>query len=97
MILDIKNKILLDNTVQSKVACVVYQFKIGDVEDPEIYAAEPLWQWQQSEAGKWIMEHSLETPSWHKGGISYLDMSTTYHVRTILLAADYTYWKLKFT
>ena len=97
MILNIKNKILPDNAVQSKVACVVYQFKIGDVEDPAIYAAEPLWQWQQSEAGKWIMEHSLETPSWHSGGISYLDMYTTYHVRAILLAEDYTYWKLKFT
>ena len=97
MILNIKNKILPDNTVQSKVACVVHQFKIGDVEDQDVYAAEPLWQWQQSEAGKWILEHSLEPPSWHKGGISYLYMSTTYHVRTILLAEDYTYWKLKFT
>ena len=97
MILNIKNKILPDNAVQSIVSCVVYEFKIGDVEDPEIYAAEPLWKWQQSEAGKWIMEHSLEPPSWHKGGISYLDMSTPYHVRTLLLAEDYTYWKLKFT
>ena len=97
MILNIKNKILLDNTVQSKVACVVHQFKIGDVEDQDVYAAEPLSKWQQSEAGKWILEHSLEPPSCHKGGISYLDMSTTYHVRTILLAEDYTYWKLKFT
>jgi len=97
MILNIKNKILPDNAVQSIVSCVVYEFKIGYVEDPEIYAAEPLWKWQQSEAGKWILEHSLEPPSWHKGGISYLDMSTTYHVRTILLAEDYTYWKLKFT
>ena len=66
MILDIKNKILLDNTVQSKVACVVYQFKIGDVEDPEIYAAEPLWKWQQSEEGKWVMSHAVETPSWYR-------------------------------
>ena len=97
MILNIKHKILLDKTVQSKVACVVHQFKIGDVEDQDVYAAEPLSKWQQSEAGKWILEHSLEPPSWHKGGISYLDMSTTYHVRTILLAEDYTYWKLKFT
>jgi len=39
------------------------EFFIGDVEDPEIYAAEPLWQWQQSEAGKFVMEHALETPS----------------------------------
>ena len=42
MILDIKNKILLDNTVQSKVACVVYQFKIGDVEDPDICSRTTL-------------------------------------------------------
>jgi hypothetical protein len=44
---------------------VVYKFRLGDVEDPEIYAADPLYQWEQSEQGKWVKEVSLETPTWY--------------------------------
>jgi hypothetical protein len=31
---------------------------MGDVEDPEIYAAQPIYEWQQTEQGKWVMEHA---------------------------------------
>jgi hypothetical protein len=30
---------------------------MGDVEDPELYAAQPLYEWQQTEQGQWVMEH----------------------------------------
>ena len=30
---------------------LVHEFIIGDVEDPEIYAADPLLKWQESEEG----------------------------------------------
>ena len=43
---------------------VFYQFNMGDVEDPEIYCAGPIWDWQQTEYGKWCMEHSTEQPSY---------------------------------
>ena len=36
---------------------VFHSFTMGDVEDPEIYAAQPIWEWQQTEQGKWVMEH----------------------------------------
>ena len=45
---------------------VVHRFQLGDVEDPEIYAAEPLYKWQQSDAGKFVMEHAVETPEYHQ-------------------------------
>lgn len=45
---------------------VVHTFGVGDVEDPEIYAAEPIWEWQQTDAGKFVMEHAIDTPSYHK-------------------------------
>lgn len=44
----------------------VFQFKIGDVEDPDLYAAEPLHEWCNSEAGEWIMEHADEEPMWYR-------------------------------
>jgi len=45
---------------------VCHRFRLGDVEDPDLYAAEPLWQWQNSEMGKWVMENAVQTPSWHR-------------------------------
>lgn len=51
---------------------VVYRFRLGDVEDPDLYAAEPLYKWQESDEGKFIMEHAIDKPTWHR----YLDQST---------------------
>jgi hypothetical protein len=39
---------------------IFHQFQLGDVEDPDIYAAQPIWEWQQTEKGRWVMEHGLE-------------------------------------
>ena len=33
-------------------------FNIGDVEDIDIYVAEPIYQWQQTEQGRWVMENA---------------------------------------
>jgi len=30
---------------------------MGDVEDPELYAAQPLYEWQQTEQGQWVMKN----------------------------------------
>jgi hypothetical protein len=38
---------------------VVHNFPMGDVEDPDLYAASPLYEWQQSEAGAWVMAHAV--------------------------------------
>jgi hypothetical protein len=35
-----------------------HQFTMGDVEDPDIYAAEPIMSWQKTEQGRWVMEHA---------------------------------------
>ena len=43
---------------------VVHRFTMGDLEDPELYCAQPIYEWQQTEHGKWIMAHSLE-PTFH--------------------------------
>ena len=43
----------------------VYEFNMGDVEDPELYAAEPLYKWEHSEVGQWVMKNSKTKPSWN--------------------------------
>jgi hypothetical protein len=66
---------------------VVHTFKLGDVEDPDLYAAIPLGKWQDSESGKWVMEHAVETPWWERPRISsYIqNMCQTYRSRSSFL------------
>lgn len=73
---------------------IVHKFSVGDVEDPEIYAAEPIIKWQESEMGKWVMGRSVETPKWHR----FMDVSQynyTYAITAYLKDVDYTFWTLK--
>jgi hypothetical protein len=39
---------------------IFHKFTLGDVEDPEIYAAGPILDWQKSEMGTWVMEHCTD-------------------------------------
>ena len=43
---------------------VVHKFRVGDVEDPQLYAGAPLYEWEHSEVGQWVMKHSKEQPTW---------------------------------
>ena len=56
----------LDNKVEEVKTVVVHEFTMGDVDDPDLYAAQPLWEWQQTEKGQWVMTHAIETPSWYR-------------------------------
>ena len=47
------------NNVMKKV--IVHKFNMGDVEDPQLFAAEPIYKWQQTDHGKWVMEHSIDS------------------------------------
>ena len=67
---------------------------MGDVEDPELYAAEPIINWQKTDAGKWAMENGHD--------VSYR-ISTDYNTfgyRVIIYGnleeKDYTFFKLKY-
>jgi hypothetical protein len=39
---------------------------MSDVEDPDLYAAEPLYNWEHSEKGQFVMKNALDTPEWHR-------------------------------
>jgi hypothetical protein len=44
---------------------ILHSFTMGDVEDPYLYAASPIYEWQQTDMGKWVMEHVIEQPVFH--------------------------------
>ena len=37
-----------------------HSFSMGDVDDVDIYAAEPIYEWQQTEQGQWVMRHAKD-------------------------------------
>ena len=37
---------------------IFHKFLLNDVEDPEIYAAGPIIEWEKSEQGQWCKENS---------------------------------------
>lgn len=77
------------------IECVVHTIKMGDVEDPDLYVAEPIWKWQQTEEGQWLMKNSKPAPIWKR----YHDPMVygySYTIHAFLKSIDYTYWSLKF-
>lgn len=57
---------VLNEMVVTTKEITVHSFTMGDVEDPDLMAAEPLWNWQQTDAGQWVMKNAIETPVWHR-------------------------------
>jgi hypothetical protein len=74
---------------------IVHSFVMGDVDDPDLYAAQPLWEWEQSEAGQWVMENAVETPMWNRT-VDYSTYGTRYVISAKLKDADHTYFLMKY-
>ena len=86
---------MIDGEMHEIHKVVVHKFKVPDIDDPGIYAAQPLWEWEQSEGGKWIKEHAIESPVWHR----YIDnnsWNTNFTITAKLKGKDYMIWLLKF-
>ena len=86
---------LIDGRPVKISTVVVHEFVMGDVEDPDLYAAEPLLAWQKSEAGEWIMLHSVNQPQWHRS-VDYASCGYRYCVTARLKEQDEIFFKLKF-
>lgn len=74
---------------------VVHAIRMGDCEDPDLMVASPIWDWQQTDAGKWIMENSAPTPSWHRH-VDPMTYGYQYKIVAYLTPKQVTYWKLKY-
>jgi len=72
----------------------LHSFTMGDVEDPYLYAAFPISEWQKTEHGRWVMEHTVGEPEF----FCRADPNT-YGVRVDIVgeleAKDLTYFKLR--
>ena len=86
--------IVIDDHVYKIHKVVVHRFRLGDVEDPDLYAAEPIINWQNSEMGQWVMEKSVEVPEWHRA-LAPMTYDYQYAIVAFLKDVDYTFWTLK--
>ena len=74
---------------------VVHRFRIGDVDDPVLYAAEPIWEWQQSEAGQFVMENAVEPPWWVRH-VDRLWYGFEFVIVARMRESDQTFYTLKY-
>jgi hypothetical protein len=87
-------KIVDDQVVRFSDICV-HEFTMGDVEDPDLYAAQPIWEWQESEAGRFVMEHAVEKPYWIRQ-MDYNGYGIQYKIIARLSEPNQTFFRLKF-
>lgn len=72
----------------------VHEFVMSDIDDFEIYVADPLYKWEKSEQGQWVMSNATETP-YYTSGFDH----RTYGMRVVIMAdlseENVTYFNLK--
>lgn len=75
----------------------VHVFYIGyAIEDPVVYAAEPLIEWEKSEVGKWVLNHSITVPVWHYSKSDIDQLGYKFYITAELEEADAVFFKLKY-
>ncbi len=90
-----KNKYnLIGDRVEECKEVVVYEFSMGDVEDPDLYAAQPLYDWEKSDIGQWIMKNAADTPTWHRT-VDPMNYGHKYQIRAKLMGPCLTEWLLR--
>ncbi len=73
---------------------IFHQFTLGDVEDPDIYVAGPMLEWQRTEKGKWVMEHGRTLTYEINTDMQTLGYRVT--IRGTLSYDDEVYYTLKY-
>ena len=86
-------QIIDEKAVRFRDVCV-HEIRMGDVEDPDLVVASPIWDWQQTPSGKFIMEHAVEAPYWISG-VDYSSYGTLYKIMARLSEQNETFWRLK--
>jgi hypothetical protein len=86
-------KIIDGSAIRFRDVCV-HEIKMGDVEDPDLFVAHPMLDWQESEAGKFVMEHAVDQPYWTRS-TDYTSYGHVYRIVARLSEQHETFWRLK--
>ena len=84
---------------RSEDACTVeytvHYINMGDCEDPDLFVSQPIYEWQQTEKGKYIMENSMPAPMWIRSADPY-NYGYLYTIKAYLSPDKITYYRLKY-
>jgi hypothetical protein len=70
----------------------VHKFNMSDVEDPDLWAAQTLYEWEKSDKGQWVMNNTIE-PTWNR---NFHEYGWQYTITTKMTEEQLTYYKLKY-
>jgi hypothetical protein len=87
--------VVIGDRVEEVKTIVVHSFNMSDVEDPDLWAAESLIEWEKSDRGQWIMKNACDTPTWYRTA----DPSTfgyKYIITAKLTGPPLTEWLLRY-
>ena len=73
---------------------VVHKFNMSDVEDPDLWAAQSLVEFEVSEKGQWVMDNTIE-PTWNRNPDAH-NYGWQYTITTKMTEEQLTYYKLKY-
>ena len=85
---------LVGDRVEEAKTVVVHKFTMGDVEDPDLYAAQPLSEWEHSEQGQWVMKNACDTPTWYRVA-DPMTYGYKYEIRAKFMGPALTEWLLR--
>lgn len=78
------------------IKTIVHKINIYDCElDPDISVASEIYEWEQSESGKFVMENSIDKPIWHRSMDSFFQ-GYVYEIVAYFDEKTHTYWNLKY-
>ena len=85
---------VIGDRVEEAKTVVVHKFTMGDVEDPDLYAAQPLHEWENSDIGQWVMKNACDTPTWYRiaDPVSY---GYKYEIHAKFMGPALTEWLLR--
>jgi hypothetical protein len=91
----VNNYNIVGDRIEECREVIVHSFSMGDVEDPDLYAAQPLCEWEHSELGQWVMQNAVETPTWHRM-VDQTSFGYKYQIRAKLMGPALTEWFLRY-
>lgn len=73
---------------------IVHQFRMSDVEDPDLWCAQSLLEFERTEKGKWVMKNTID-PTWNRN-VDETMYGWRYTITTHMTDEQLTYYKLKY-
>ena len=87
-------KIIDGKPVRFRDVCV-REITMGDVDDPDIYVGQNIWEWQQTAAGEFVMENAVEKPYWTRH-LDHASFGHKFRIMARLSEHDETFFRLKY-